>query len=591
MLRDYIGEKPWWRDLPSERQFIDIIKENLYESIVRPSLFSRVSFNGEEIKIKAVRFSKNYNQIFAYAAQNGIYYPENNSFKVAFSDVNGIFKNARTVRNGFEMRSAAIAVKGLDIYMAAGMTATQSSQLRNAASASHPAEEKPIRNRRFARIYFENCNAIMEELALLPWTPEYITLFVINNQIHAMMMNGNGETEILAYSSEDNSWTTLNIFSFGQVFSLNNTFLKDNKLYFTAPDSESRTALFTWDNFNGFAEVAHLDSDYDPFIKPFEFADKIILADLKDISGKNVDFWQLVGVGFEKGKIPINKPKFAENFCISESENSIFPGITNFYGECRKVENYDFDEITFPDYKFSVAGYKNNLYLGGLTGIRRLEIGEEGEITKKEIVYSGETNNLAIFGNTLYAANYSEIDIFEIADDGSIERKSSIKTNDCKNIRIESNKLFAAENKRVRIFDLANPLAPELLKTISFSNKAEDLEITENKLFVYENQNGLLTRKGKVSVFDIAEINNPQKLNDFNRYCNDPEMQKSGNTIYLGCKNGMFKVTESGLQSINGSKNYLREGYAFDGILYQVFSGTLHKSAIKSTEIDNDGWV
>lgn len=282
---------------------------------------------------------------------------------------------------------------------------------------------------------------------------------------------------------------------------------------------------------------------------------------------------------------------FEQRFCISESENSIFPGITNFYGECRKVENYDFDEITFPDYKFSVAGYKNNLYLGGLTGIRRLEIGEDGEITKKEIVYSGETNNLAIFGNTLYAANYSEIDIFEIADDGSIERKSSIKTNDCKNIRIDGNRLFAAENKRVRIFDLANPLSPELLKTISLSNKAEDLEITENKLFVYENQNGLLTRKGKVSVFDIAEINNPQKLNDFNRYCNDPEMQKSGNSVYLGCKNGMFKVTESGLQSINGSKNYLREGYAFDGILYQVFSGTLHKSAIKSTEIDNDGWL
>ncbi len=282
--------------------------------------------------------------------------------------------------------------------------------------------------------------------------------------------------------------------------------------------------------------------------------------------------------------------KFTEKSCTYETDSSIFPGITNFYGECRKVENYNFDEITFPDYKFSVAGYKNSLYLGGLTGIRRLEIGENGEITKKEIIYSGEANNLAIYGNTLFAANYSEIDIFEITEDGAIQRKSSIKTNNCKNVRIDGGKLFAAENKRVRVFDLSNPQSPELLKTISLTNNAEDLEITENQLFVYENLNGLLTRKGKVSVFDISNIENPQKLNDFNQYCNDPEMQKTGNSIYLGCKNGTFKVTESGLQSINGTKNYLRDAYVFDGIMYQVFGGTLHKSSIKSTEIEEDGW-
>ena len=48
----------------------------------------------------------------------------------------------------------------------------------------------------------------------------------------------------------------------------------------------------------------------------------------------------------------------------------------------KKVENYDFDEITFPDYKQSVAGYRNSLYLGGLTGIRRVEIGEN-DFTKQ----------------------------------------------------------------------------------------------------------------------------------------------------------------------------------------------------------------
>ncbi|MBO4698800.1 hypothetical protein J5690_04215, partial [bacterium] len=289
-------------------------------------------------------------------------------------------------------------------------------------------------------------------------------------------------------------------------------------------------------------------------------------------------------------EIKIENLDFAQRFCISENNNSIFPGITNVYGECVKVENYDFDEITFPDYKLSVAGYRNSLYLGGLTGIRRVEIGENGEITKKEMVYSGESNNLALYGNTLYAANYSEIDIFEIAEDGSIERKSSVKTNNCQNIRVEKGKLFAAENKRVRIFDLNNPLSPKLLKTISLSNAVEDLEIAENKLFVYENLNGLLTRKGKISVFDVSDVANPQKINNFNQYCNDPEMQKSGNSVYLGCKNGSFKVKESGLQKMNGEKNYLREGYSFDGILYQVFGGTLHKSEVKAAEVEEDGW-
>ena len=285
---------------------------------------------------------------------------------------------------------------------------------------------------------------------------------------------------------------------------------------------------------------------------------------------------------------PVRKHK--ENFCLSETNSSIFPGITNFYGECQKVENYDFDEITFPDYKFSVAGYRNSLYLGGLTGIRRVEIGENGEITRKEMIYSGEANNLAVYGNTLYAANYGEIDIFKIADDGSIQKKSSVKTNNCKNIRIDGGKLFAAENKRVRIFDLGDPLSPEPVKTISLNGGAEDLETAGNRLFVYENLNGLLTRKGKVSVFDISNITTPQKIKEFSRYCNDPEMQKSGETVYLGCKNGTFRIEENGLKTVSGEKNYLREGYVYDGILYQVFSGTLHKSEAGAAEVEEDGW-
>lgn len=91
-------------------------------------------------------------------------------------------------------------------------------------------------------------------------------------------------------------------------------------------------------------------------------------------------------------------------------------------------------------------------------------------------------------------------------------------------------------------------------------------------------------------IFVVSDIENPQKLSDFAQYCNDPEMQKSGDKVYLGCKNGTFKVTESGLQKVNGKKNYLREGYLFDGIFYQVFSGILHKSLIVDGKTEEDGW-
>ena len=430
----------------------------------------------------------------------------------------------------------------------------------------------------------------MEELAELPWTPEYITLFEVNDQIHAMMINANAETSVLAYSLESNSWTHLNTFNFGQVFSLNNTFVKDNVLYFTAPNREGKTALYTWDISNSFLEIAHLDSGYDSSIKPFEYSGKIILADIKDISGKDIDSWKLGGGIFQKERISIDKPLFEQKFCINEKENSIFPGVSNAYSECEKVEKYNFKKHCFFDYKMSVAGYKNNLYLGGLTGIRRVEIGENGKLVKKDMVYSGKSNNLTVFSRTLYAANYSEVDIFEINDDGSVESKSSIKTENCKNLRIEGGKLFTAENKKIRVFDLSDPHAPELKAIISVESNIEDLEIVENQLFVYENLNGFLTRKGEILIFDITDIENSPKIAEFEQYCNDPEMKKSGNSVYLGCKNGTFKVTEGGLQSINGSKNYLREGYFYDGILYQVFSGTLHKSALKADESEEDGW-
>ena len=427
-----------------------------------------------------------------------------------------------------------------------------------------------------------------------------VTLHSVGNTLIALGKGGNG---MEVYKLSEKGFVNITGANMPQVRDVYNVEVKDGVLYLAGGAELGKDSVDLKTDFWSFSEtdgwqLVRDDLNLFPLTLRIDFdGENVILTNRAIRHNATTDraIFNADGTGnitLETIKVegaPVQK--YEESFCISETDNVIFPGITNVYGECVKVENYDFGEVTFPDYKLSVAGYRNSLYLGGLTGIRRVETGENGEITKKEMIYSGESNNLAVYGNTLYAANYDEIDIFEIKEDNSIERKSSVKTNNCRNIRIKGNKLFAAENKKVSIFDLSNPLEPELLKTISLTNSVEDLEFAENKLFVYENLNGLLTRKGKIIVFNISDITNPQKVNEFNQYCNDPEMQKSGNSVYLGCKNGVFKIEENGLKSISGSKNYLREGYVFDGILYQVFSGTLHESKVEPEETEEDGWL
>ncbi|MGI6395581.1 MAG: thrombospondin type 3 repeat-containing protein [bacterium] len=292
----------------------------------------------------------------------------------------------------------------------------------------------------------------------------------------------------------------------------------------------------------------------------------------------------------ETVSLPWNKDdKF---FCISEKNNSIFPGINLYDEECKPVTDYNYDTVSYFDYKFTVAGYKNSLYLGGLTGVRRVEIDENGTLTNKEMLYTGETNNLAVHESTMYGANYGEIDIYAIAENGSASRIKGINSSSCGDVRVSGDKLFTAENERVRIFDLTDPQNPELVKTIATAGKVIDLEVIGERLYIYEETTSWFTTKGFTGIYDISDLNSPTRTHYFEKRCTDAEMQKSGETVYLGCKNGQNKITDSGLVTVNGEKNYVREGYVYDSILYQVFSGALHKSKIvKVPAVCGNGFV
>ncbi len=571
MLREYIGEKPWWQDLPFARQFRDIIKENMYETISRPSLFSRISYNGDELKVKAVRYPKNYNQIFAYAAQDGIYYQKNNSFKLAFSDAVGLFENEKTVQNGFEMRSAAVAVKGIEIYMAAGMTLTQS-QLTRSPFEGHPAEEKPIRNQRFARIYFVNGEPVMEELASLPWTPEYITLFVSDGHIHAMMMNENGSTSVLAYSSENNSWTTLNTFNFGQVFSLNNTFVKDNKLYFTAPNAEGKTALYTWDSSNSFVEIAHLDSAYDSFIKPFKFADEIILADLKDISGSSVVSWRLDENLFEEETLPLDKPILHRDYyyCLKETGTTLQGGI-EISGTCVPFTHPWYSSFSAGATVYSLDGKGERLYVGTNNAIKVYDISDPiAPVLVSSFSTSSRVNDLEVYSNTLFAATNSGLYKLDASDPDELTQILFISAtlNYQYKVEVYNGKLYVGDDNGIKIRDL------ETLSVLTSVNNGSVLD------FAIENGEIGLYKDALFSPVEIRDADTlALKANEFFG-CFEIEVGSSGGRFYLSCDDETYRFEDDGdggisFTELSGDIRELQDVYTFDGYTYFYDENTI----------------
>lgn len=284
--------------------------------------------------------------------------------------------------------------------------------------------------------------------------------------------------------------------------------------------------------------------------------------------------------------------EISSEMCVYENSGSIFPGSIGYDGDCLPVYDYNYETVSYFDYKYTVAGYANSIYLGGLTGVRRVEVKEDGTLSNKEMLYTGETNNLAVYGNTMYGANYGEIDIYAIAENGSVSRVKGISSSSCGNVRVSDDRLFTAENKRVRIFDISNPQSPVLIKTIATSGKVIDLEVVNDKLYIYEETTSWFTTKGFTGIYDIVNINSPVRTKYFEKRCTDAEMQKSGEAVYLGCKNGQLKVTDSGLVTVKGEKNYVREGYVFEGNLYQVFSGSLHMSKTASVaSVCGDGII
>ena len=589
-LNDFLN--PWLIDLtgPVENPGMPMpeASRHVYDMILTP----------DALFLGRVEHGADTQQVFTFDNNYMYYSLENGNFFITQSLYNVSQKDRKEVVNGISLNAGSFVSYNGAVF-AAGNLVQNNIMSQRTQENNTLLNDDHIYDNVFVKISENDENYELERLADIPGLQSLtLKLFISDSKLNIATFSTSGDLKFFTYNLEDSNWSEIGSFNFSTGSApLISSLTASEKNVFFATLEPGGTFLYEFNAESGIKKVIRISEEKIPFTKIAAFKDEVVIADLRKIKEGSVGIYSLKDgiLNFkdtELKMIDFTLPNYdgIEKLCVYEKEGLILPGITNRFNKCNLSDNYNYKSKLFFDYKYSLAGYENSLYLGGLTGIRRMEIGENGKLTKKEMLYSGKTKSLAVYKDVLYAANKDEIDLFSISEDGKISRISGLKATDCENLKTENGKLFTAENKQVRIFSLSDPKNPELLKTITVEGSVKDIEILNNKLFVYEETGGCFSKKGTVRIYDVSDSNITQTQN-FEKICKKAEFQKSGDKVYLGCKTEIFKVEESSLTKMHGSPKYLRDSYVFDGILYQVFSGTLHKSSVtKTAQPDSDGW-
>ena len=275
---------------------------------------------------------------------------------------------------------------------------------------------------------------------------------------------------------------------------------------------------------------------------------------------------------------------FSRGYCIVDYDSDVFPG-TYENGICRELENYNMETVSYFDYKFTLAGLDNRLFIGGLTGIRTALINDDGDLENESFKWIGKpVNSIQISGDRLFAASGNEIIVYEIQD-GTLEEIDSIHADNPRNIRVKNNRLYAADGRSVSVWNISgDTLVME--REIDTDYKVKDFEIADGKLFVYEQETYWywfwLRKRTKFEIMDIGyESGEETVVYDNNVNCKDSEMMQDDNYVYLGCKNGIYRIGkygDSGIEETGGRKRFFRDSYYYNGKVYQTFSGAIHIS-------------
>lgn len=134
---------------------------------------------------------------------------------------------------------------------------------------------------------------------------------------------------------------------------------------------------------------------------------------------------------------------------------------------------------------------------------------------------------------------------------------------------------------KVAVYDISNR-GMVLIKNIPVDNNVEDLEISNGYLYVYHEKGFWFWKKNALTKFDIRNINTPVKTGNKSMECSDAEMMSDESHVYLGCENGQFRINKEtpglSVETVKGKKNYFRDSYVNDSIIYTVHSGRLFMS-------------
>ncbi len=268
-----------------------------------------------------------------------------------------------------------------------------------------------------------------------------------------------------------------------------------------------------------------------------------------------------------------------EKYCISRKNDNTYPG-KEFRNICSPAEDYQYKSYTFLDYKFSLAGIDDFVFSGGLSGIRTFRINAAGGLENGDLDVVGTVNSIAVKDNALYSSRSNKVFVFEVKENGDLVKRKEISTSGCDQIRVSGNMLFTGENGKVNIYDITDPFNPVKKQTVSLSMNVVDLEVWNEYLFVFHDK---WFSSSKLAMFRFSDEGTIVKTDEVKLSCSDPEFMSDSQNVYLGCKNGQKKIefNESEklvIKSIGGSKNYFRDTYLRNGIIYTVHSGRIFLS-------------
>jgi len=426
----------------------------------------------------------------------------------------------------------------------------------------------------------------LEEVVQLPYPVESISFFGVGEELVMLHDNGSFYEPYLLYGeafekiSSDEYPASRDMFSFSA---------DKWKMYVAGGVTEGRESVavhgdvWSLDTTYGWKKIADdisidmadvLIKEENEILNIFSrtFPEKEVSTAFINIATGETDYGKTVLESeFEASDI--------EKYCISRKNDNAYPG-KEFRNICSPVEDYQYKSYTFLDYKFSLAGIDNFVFSGGLSGIRTFRINASGGLEKRDLDVIGMVNSLAVKDNALYASRSNRVFVFEVKEDGNLVKRKEIKTSGCDQIRVSENMLFTGENGKVNIYDITDPFNPVKKYKVPLSMNVVDLEVWNEYLFVFHDK---WFSSSKFAMFKFLDDAAPVKTDEIKLSCSDPEFVSDSQNIYLGCRNGQKKIEFNEneklvVKSIGGSKNYFRDTYLRNSIIYTVHSGRIFLS-------------